>query len=274
MEFFLNNLFHRSVKLQFILAFLLLLAACSSNKHVQTDLQEPPKVEKPSGETAPSTALQSPGETIPGFTEAQEESVADPLESFNSAMFIFNDKLYFWAMKPAIKGYNQVVPEAVRKSVRNFFLNLEMPVRFVSSLLQAQIVAMGIELARFTINSTAGVAGFFDVAKSSFYLEPQEKDIGQTLGKYGIGEGLYFVWPFVGPSTARDTGGSIVELFLTPWRLVNPAGAAAGIGMYDYFNRASIDAIEYEELVNSAVEPYAALENAYIQHRRNIVKNK
>jgi len=107
-----------------------------------------PRLRSPRRDSALDCAA-IPGETIPGFTEAQEESVADPLESWNRAMFIFNDKIYFWAMKPAIRDYNKVVPEAVRKSVRNFFLNLEMPVRFVSSLLQAQIVAMGIELARF-----------------------------------------------------------------------------------------------------------------------------
>jgi len=270
---FLIKIFRISAKLLYVLPLFLLLCACATSKHVQTDLQEPPKVEKPSDKTAPSATLQSPGEAIPGFNEAQEESVSDPLEPWNRSMFTFNDKLYFWVLKPTIKGYNWVVPEAARKSVRNFFLNLEMPTRFVSSLFQAQIQSMSIELARFTINSTIGVAGFFDVAKSTFHIEPQTKDIGQTLGKYGVGEGLYFVWPFIGPSTARDTSGAIVELFLTPWRIVNPAVAAATIGTYDYFNRASIDAIEYEELIYSSVEPYAALKNSYIQYRRNIVKN-
>lgn len=267
-------MFSTIVKLQFGLVFFLLLSACSSSKHVQTDLQDPPKAELPLSAPTSSTASQSPEDIIPGFDDVQDEIVADPIEFWNRAMFTFNDRLYFWVMKPVIKGYNWVVPEVARKSVRNFFFNIEMPVRFVSSLFQAQLKAMGIELARFTINSTIGVAGFFDVAKSSFALEPQEKDIGQTLGKYGIGEGLYFVWPFVGPSTARDTVGSIVELYLTPWRIVNPAGAAAAIGTYDYFNRASITSFEYEELVNSAVEPYAALRNAYIQYRRNIIENK
>jgi len=59
------------------------------------------------------------------------------------------------------------------------------------------------------------------VAKSSFYLEPQEKDIGQTLGKYGIGEGC-ILSGLLPDFNARDTGGSLVELFLTPWALVNP----------------------------------------------------
>jgi phospholipid-binding lipoprotein MlaA len=271
--FFLNTMFGKIVNLQFGLVILLFLSACSSSKHVQTDLQNPPEADQPV--SAPtSSSVQAPDEALPGFDDVQDDGVADPVEPLNRAMFTFNDRLYFWVMKPAIKGYSWIMPEGARKSVRNFFFNIEMPVRFVSSLFQAQLKAMGVELARFTINSTIGVAGLFDVANSSFHLEPQEKDIGQTLGKYGIGEGLYFVWPFVGPSTARDTVGSIAELFLTPWRLVSPVGAAAAIGVYDYFNRASITSIEYEELVSASVEPYAALRNAYIQYRRNIVKNK
>lgn len=267
-------MFSTIVKLQFGLVIFLLLSACSSSKHVQTDLQNPPKAEQTLSAPTSSVASQYPEDIIPSFDEEQDESVADPIEPWNRAVFTFNDRLYFWAMKHVIKGYNWVVPEVARKSVRNFFFNIEMPARFVSSLFQAQLKAMGIEIARFTINSTLGVGGLFDVAKSTFYIEPQEKDIGQTLGKYGVGEGLYLVWPFIGPSNARDTVGSLTELFLTPWRIVNPAAAAAAIGTYDYFNRNSITAVEYEELVNSAVEPYAALRNAYIQYRRNIIKNK
>jgi phospholipid-binding lipoprotein MlaA len=116
------------------------------------------------------------------------------------------------------------------------------------------------------------VAGLFDVAQSKFKLKPQEKDIGQTLGKYGIGEGFYIVWPFLGPSDARDTIGTASDLYLSPWIKVRPAWIAGTLGGIEYFNKASFDGAEYEELVNSAIEPYAALKNAYIQYRRNIVK--
>ena len=57
--------------------------------------------------------------------EGEEEeiaTIADPLEPFNRAMFHFNDKLYFWVLKPVAQGYNKVVPEAPRVSVHNFFL--------------------------------------------------------------------------------------------------------------------------------------------------------
>ncbi len=256
-----------------VIVLIILLSACSAGKHLDTELQQPSALSL-AEETPVSASVQAPEKAIPGFDDAEEEDIYDPLEPANKAMFAVNDKFYFWFIKPATTGYNWAVPEGARKSVKNFFYNIEMPVRFVSSLMQAQVKSMGIELARFTINSTIGFLGFFDVAKSSFALEPQEKDIAQALGKYGIGEGLYLVWPFAGPSTARETVGSIIELFLTPWRLVQPDAAAAGIGVYDFFNRASLEAYEYEELVKSSLEPYAALKNAYIQYRRNIVNNR
>jgi len=251
-----------------------LLSACSTGKHIDTDLKQPVTEEKPVA-TA-EQPLQQNGEeaNIPGLDNMQEEPIADPLEPWNRMMFTFNDKLYFWAMKPVIKGYNWAVPENARKSIRNFFYNLEMPTRFVSSVLQIDVKAAGIELARFTINSTIGVVGLFDVAKNKFKLEPQEKDVGQTFGKYGIGEGIYLVWPFLGPSSLRDTVGSASDIYLSPWTKVHPPPVAAAIGGFEYFNRNSFDAGEYEELVNSAVEPYSALKNAYVQYRRNVVKEK
>lgn len=272
--FFKSRINGISIRIHAILIMLCFFSACASGKHTQPGLQESDRMEQTAGRSS-TVSEQQPGEVnIPGVDDVQEVSVADPLEPWNRAMFTFNDKLYFWAMKPVIKGYNWVVPEVARKSIRNFFYNLDMPDRFISSVLQVEIKAAGIELARFTINSTMGVVGFFDVAKSMFQLEPQIKDIGQTLGKYGIGEGFYLVWPFVGPSTARDTIGTAGDFYLSPWTRVNSAAAAAGLGSFDYFNKASFDSNDYEELVNSSVEPYAALKNAYIQYRRNIVKNK
>jgi len=98
------------------------------------------------------------------FDEEEEEvvTVADPLEPFNRAVFHFNDKLYFWFLKPAARGYNYVFPEDFRICVRNFFVNLLFPVRFVNSILQGNFRGAGIELSRFMVNSTLGLGGLFD----------------------------------------------------------------------------------------------------------------
>jgi phospholipid-binding lipoprotein MlaA len=170
------------------------------------------------------------------------------------------------------KGYNSVFPEPVRISVRNFFFNLAMPVRFVNSFLQGELESAGIELARFGINTTIGFAGLFDVAKNSLHLESRERDTGLTLGHYGIGPGPYIIWPFLGPSSLRDTVGMVGDGFLTPVNYITPWEDALALEAYEYFNDNALRLGEYEDLIESAVEPYIALRNAYSQHRKSLIK--
>jgi phospholipid-binding lipoprotein MlaA len=205
--------------------------------------------------------------------EAEEEAtIADPIEPWNRAMFQFNDKLYFWALKPVARGYNAVVPEPARISVRSFFRNVAMPVRFVNSLFQGKFKAAGTELARFGINTTIGLVGFFDVAKSRFDLEAHNEDLGQTLGHYGMGGLMYIVWPFIGPSTVRDTIGYAGDSFLDPVSYIDPFEAAIGVNAYGQINKTSLELGTYEDMVESALEPYIAVRDAYIQYRNGLIK--
>ncbi|MGD0283415.1 MAG: VacJ family lipoprotein [Dissulfurispiraceae bacterium] len=212
------------------------------------------------------------GNAVGNETEAEQlsegETLPDPLEPWNRFAFEVNDRLYFWFMKPAARGYNAVVPEAARTSVNNFFRNLEMPVRFVNAVLQGQPKAAGIELVRFTLNSSMGLGGLIDIMKRNPNFQPQEKDTGQTLGKCGIGNGVYIVWPFLGPSTIRDTVGLIGDGFLTPIDYITPFEDAFGAEAGDYFNKTSLHIGEYEDFKESAIDPYIALKDAYLQHRK------
>ncbi len=207
----------------------------------------------------------------PGEEEFVEES-PDPLEPWNRIVFTFNDRVYFWVMKPLSKGYNAILPEAVRVLVRNFFHNIATPVRFVNALLQLKMESAGIELARFGINSTAGFGGLFDVAKSDLNLRSQEKDLGLTLGYYGIGAGPYLIWPFLGPSSLRDTVGMAGDGFLSPLSYVTPGEDAFALEAFQYFNEGSLRIGEYEDLKESSLEPYVALRSAYLQHRKSQIK--
>src|SRR3989304_948604 len=105
------------------------------------------------------------------------------------------------------QGYRAVVPEGVRLSVRNFFANIGMPIRFVNNLLQGKIRNSGVELLRFAINTTAGSGGLFAPAKNDFHLAPRDEDLGQTFGNFGLRHGLYIVFPLLGPSSLRDAIG-------------------------------------------------------------------
>ncbi len=205
--------------------------------------------------------------------DADKEIVADPLEPVNRLMFGFNDKLYFWAMKPFFSVYNAALPEGIRIAGRNFFDNIAMPVRFVSCLVQIRIQCAGIEIARFGINSTIGMAGLFDTAASEkINLKPQDADMGLAMAHYGIGDGFYLVLPFLGPSSLRDGVGAVADGYLTPTSYLNPFYVPIAISAANYINRASLQVGEYEDLKNASIDPYVAIKDAYIQYRKGKIK--
>ncbi|MEE9259488.1 MAG: MlaA family lipoprotein [Candidatus Scalindua sediminis] len=203
--------------------------------------------------------------------ELETTFVKDPIRPYNRAIFGFNDKLYYYGFKPLYKGYNAVVPEKARIGVRNFFTNIRTPIRFFNCLFQGKFKGAGTELLRLTINTTIGVGGFSDPAKKFFHLEKQDEDFGQTLGKYGMGSNYFIEWPFLGPSNVRDTIGFVGDVALDPLTLltffVSPF-ASTGAKGYDTLNEVSIDKGEtYENIVEPAIDPYIALQDAYTQNR-------
>jgi phospholipid-binding lipoprotein MlaA len=206
--------------------------------------------------------------------EWEEEGVrvADPLAPWNRLMFHFNDKFYFWVLKPVCRGYKVVTPRIVRTGIRNFFFNITAPVRLVNSLLQGKGGAAGAEFARFMVNSTIGLLGFGNPAQKYPEFNPEEEDLGQTFGAYGIGNGFYIVWPFIGPSTLRDSVGMIGDGFLNPINYVRPDEAFLGISGFKTMNNTSLRLGEYEAFKETAFEPYEAFRNAYIQNRKKMVE--
>jgi phospholipid-binding lipoprotein MlaA len=200
--------------------------------------------------------------------------VKDSFPSYNRAIFTFNDKLYYYLFRPLSKGWG-VVPEKARLGVRNFFSNIRMPGRFFNCLFQGKFKGAGTELSRLVINSTIGGAGFTDPAKKYFHLELQDEDFGQTLGRYNTGAGSHLELPFFGPSNVRDGFGLIVDLALDPVTLlmfVAPYASPAArtfIAVNDF----SIDKGDtYEGLVEDAIDPYIAVQDAYSQNREKKVK--
>ncbi|PKN19347.1 MAG: VacJ family lipoprotein [Deltaproteobacteria bacterium HGW-Deltaproteobacteria-6] len=200
-------------------------------------------------------------------------TIADPLEPFNRGMYHFNDKLYFWLVKPVAQGYKAVVPEPARVSVKNFFSNLGFPARFVSCLLQADFSGAATEAGRFTINTLWGIGGLMDPsAGKELDLQKQNTDLGQTLGVYGVGHGFYIVWPFWGPSSPRDSVTIAGDYFLYPPSYITPWYASSGVIAYEALNNTSLRIGEYESLKGAAIDPYVSMRDAYIQYRMKDVK--
>ncbi|MFQ5780318.1 MAG: VacJ family lipoprotein, partial [Nitrospiria bacterium] len=149
------------------------------------------------------------------FGDVTGLEIFDPLAPSNRLLTRFNDTLHEWVIKPSAIVYNTIVPEPGRTAISRFFKNLLFPIRFVNNILQLKFKEAWIELARFTVNTTIGVLGFFDPAESWLNLEPQPEDFGQTLGFYGIGGGVHIVLPLLGPSNLRDIIGKVADQSLT-----------------------------------------------------------
>ncbi len=228
-------------------------------------------------DTTPASTTQENEELQHDDAESEPPLVKDPLQPYNRAIFVFNDKAHHYFIKPIYTGYNSMVPEKARVSVKNFFTNIKMPVRFFNCLFQGKFKGAGTELGRFVINSTIGVAGFFDPAKSKFHLERQERDFGQTLAKHKMNSGIYIVWPFLGPSTVRDTVGLAGDAALNPlgWISYFFLTPLEGFGNYAYdaVNDLSVDKGQtYESITKPAIDPYIALQDAYVQNRIKKIK--
>lgn len=203
----------------------------------------------------------------------EEDAIADPLEPLNRIFFHFNDKLYYWVLKPVAKVYSAITPEGVQISVRNFFDNLRAPMRVVNSLLQGQIKDASIEVARFGLNSTVGILGFGDFAKDVFELRSTREDTGQTLGYYGAGGLFYINWPFLGPSNFRDSLGMIGDAYLHPFMYLDADWEVlVGVQAFEKVNDTALTMGDYELFTETALDPYSAVKNAYQQHRNGLIK--
>jgi len=200
--------------------------------------------------------------------ETTPEVIADPLEGLNRLFFSFNDKLYFYFLKPVASGYRVVLPAPVRTSIGNFFENIIYPVRFVGCLLQAKIGGAFVETGRFLTNSTIGLAGLFDPATSLLKMEKYDEDFGQTLGVWGIGHGFYINLPIWGPSSLRDGIGIAGDIFLDPLSYLAPDfWDWAALWGVDVINTTSFRIGDYEDLKKAALDPYVAIRDAYVQLR-------
>jgi phospholipid-binding lipoprotein MlaA len=208
---------------------------------------------------------------------ASFDEANDPLEPLNRNVFEFNRVLDGLLFKNVAEFYRIVVPEPVRDSIHNLIVNLNEPVVFANNLLQAEVERGGTTFARFAVNSTIGLAGFFDVA-TKIGLKEQTGDFGQTLYSWGIeGGGPYLVLPILGPTNPRDGIGMGVDSYIDPWRYVaNDIGVSHF--MWTRFVAAGIDervrvGPELDEIERSSVDYYAQLRSLVRQHRDNELRH-
>ena len=201
----------------------------------------------------------------------------DPLEGLNRAVFDLNQRLDRNAALPAATYYAETVPDPVRTRVRNVLSNLGGPVTAANYLLQGELSYAGEAAGRFLVNTTLGVAGIFDVA-TDWDMPHRNRDMGLTLGTYGVPEGPYLVLPLGGSSALRDLAGSYVDGFFSPLRYVGRYEGRAYVGLFrnvlgtvDSRSR-NLDA--YREIERNSVDYYATMRSRYLQRRAQMIEDK
>jgi phospholipid-binding lipoprotein MlaA len=207
-----------------------------------------------------------------------EDGMYDPFEGSNRTVFAFNKAVDKTVIHPIVKGYRFIVPEPGRKGVRNFLRNIKSPITFANEVLQGDIDGAGKVVLRATVNTLLGVGGIFDLAGYEGY-EYEQEDFGQTLGAWGVGHGPYLVLPILGPSSARDYTGYLVDSFADPlrWFLFGHGDAEgwyyAKVGAeYLDLRESLVDVLE--ELEHSSIDYYAAVRSTYYQRRDALVRDE
>jgi len=246
------------------------VTAAVSDQNQETKSTQAPQIQ-PDTAKETETKLAEDKEDIIEEGEEEAPQIADPFYIWNKGWYYFNDKFYFWLLKPVAKGYSFIFPEIARIGVSNFFYNITTPIRFVNSVLQFKMKDAGNELLRLVINSTAGVGGLGDFAKGQLDIKRKNEDLGQTFGAYGFGHGFYLVWPILGPSSLRDTVGLVGDSFLNPVNYIRPVETSIAITAYDTVNHTSLHIGDYEDIIEAAVDPYISIRDAYVQNRKKKV---
>ena len=209
--------------------------------------------------------------------DEEEPDINDPLEPLNRAIFAFNEVFNLAILEPVAKTYNFVTPEFIRERISNFLANIKTPVVLVNDLLQGEFERSLDTGARMVINSTIGVAGFFDVADEMGF-KPHSEDFGQTLAVWGVGEGFYMVLPLLGPSNPRDALGKfVVDSFFDPLGIYldntgrdEIALSLAGVrGGTTYANIVE----ELGDLRETSIDFYGALRSLFRQRRKAEIRN-
>ena len=196
---------------------------------------------------------------------------ADPWEVYNRQMFDVNDRVDRALLKPIAKAYEAVLPRDARVCVNNMFLNLLEPVNAINNLLQAKPGQAMNDVSRLFWNSTVGLLGCFDLAAKAGAPRSNE-DFGQTLGWWGLAPGPYFVLPFLGPSSVRDTFGRLFDFLGTDpiWYIGDIPVRNSLVGFRLVDTRASLLPAE-KVLDAAALDRYQFVRDAYLQLRRNLV---
>lgn len=206
---------------------------------------------------------------------ADQHDQSDTFETYNRAMFKFNYQFNKYVMKPLARGYRAVTNQYTRDRVSSALSNLKEPLYAANHLLQGDVKASGLSVARFAVNSTLGLAGTYDVA-GGWGWKRDKADFDSTLAKWCIDDGPYLILPFYGPSTPRAAVSLLVDSAANPlfWATYNDANVRDKV-MYSYTGVSAVVKFDenlelLDDLERNSVDFYATMKSAYMQNRKNM----
>ncbi len=217
--------------------------------------------------------------------KAQIEETNDPFEPTNRYLFEVNRFLDEFVFKPTAAWYQAALPQPAQDTVQRFLANMRLPWTAINDLFQGNGHRAYVAAARFTINTTVGVAGLFDVA-TKWGFPQHDEDLGQTFGAWGVGEGPYLMLPIFGPSNVRDAIGLAGDFFLDPVNIVvtdKPPGSG-NEGRLTWFPTAhgAVEGIDLRarnmqvlsDLEKQSIDFYATIRSVYRQRRDALIHNR
>jgi len=219
------------------------------------------------------------GCVAPGTTGGPQADAGpnDPWEDANRAVFSFNQGVDETVLVPVSKAYRTIVPPPMRQSMHDFLQNLREPVTFANDVLQARPDLAGNTLARFTINSTVGIGGMFDVA-TRIGVPYHDNDLGVTLATWGVADGPYVMLPIMGPSNVRDTVGRVGDGFADPGNIVagnyNLLWASVARAAAEGIDTRSRNIENLAELEKTSLDYYATIRSLYQQRRAADIRHE
>ncbi|MFT5605230.1 MAG: phospholipid-binding lipoprotein MlaA [Paracoccaceae bacterium] len=200
---------------------------------------------------------------------ASQPQNQDPWEGFNRKVFAFNDVADKYLAKPAAQAYQALTPNFLERGIDNVFSNLREFLNVFSDVAQFKFTAAASDVGRFLINSTVGVGGFFEVA-SYIGLQKRSEDFGQVMGHWGVGPGPYVMLPILGPSTVRDTSGSLLDAQIDALSQIDYIRTLNQLRVLNLINtRANL--LQTESLLSG--DRYSFLRDAYLQRREYLISD-
>ncbi len=205
-----------------------------------------------------------------GQDVAEEEKNVDPWEGLNRSVFVFNETLDRWVLKPVATAYQFVTPNFIETGISNFFSNLLELRNILNDVLQWKWKQAGNDTGRFLVNSTAGIGGFIDVAQHVNLEKSEGEDFGQTLAVWGVPDGPFIMLPFLGPSTLRDTAGLPLDWVADPIGQLDDIPTRNSVRALDFIDT-RVGLLEAEALISG--DRYIFFREGYLQRRDYLVND-